>query len=228
VGALTGQPTRRALPGVALLAVLVAGACRLAPAPDGPEAEAASGARTELASVDEAFRACVDGDPSDGLADLDALLADAPRDPDALVARGLCRWARWGDTADAADVSGAYEDLSAAIAAVEGGRRAHGTALDQIYNHRAFVARALDGSWVRTLEDLDRAVALAPIQPTYVLDRGVVHSYAGDSAEARADLRRFLTLADSADTERRAVVETLLDRLGPGPADSTARAPAAS
>lgn len=212
--------------GVLSLAVLV-GACRQ-PAPSGSEAAPAGPERVELASVDEAFQACVEGDVALGLAGLDALLADAPRDAEALVARGLCRWARWGDTADPADVEGAYADLSEAIAAVEGGRRPDGTSLDQIYNHRAFVARALDGSWVRTLEDLDRAVALAPDEPTYVLDRGVVRSYASDSAGARGDLRQFLSLADPADAERRAVVEALLDRLGPGPADTAAEAGAAA
>ena len=201
------------------LAVLVLGACRAeAPAPEAP---AGPPEPVDLAAVQASFGRCLDGDVPGGVARLDSALARSPGAPDALVARGLCRWAGWDDGGDVADARAAYDDLTAAIAAVEGGTEARGTALDDIYSHRAFVARALDRSWVRTLEDLDRAVALDPEEPRHVLDRGVVRSYAGDSAAARRDLRQYLALADSAeardraapDREQRAVVESLLDGL---------------
>ena len=167
----------------------------------------------ELASVEAASDECLRGDLAAGLASLDAVVARTPRAPDALVARGLCRWQRWSETDDADDVEGAYGDLSDAIAAVEDGA-ASGTPLDRIYSHRAFVAQALDGDWARTIQDLDRAAQLAPGNPVHVLDRGVVHAYAGDTAAARRDLGRYLA-TDSVDADRQRVVEALLDDLGP-------------
>ncbi|PAP77652.1 tetratricopeptide repeat protein [Rubrivirga marina] len=208
---------RRRLP--VLLAALALGACgddAPTPAPVAPPGPPAS---VDLGAVQASFDQCLAGDVTDGVARLDSVLAASPGAPDALVARGLCRWAGWDDDGgDPEQVRAAYTDLTAAIEAVERGGEARGTPLADIYSHRAFVAQALDDGWVRTLEDLDRAVALAPEEPRHVLDRGVVHSYAGDSVAARRDLRQYLALADSAEARdreppssaQRSVVESLL------------------
>ncbi len=198
---------------VVLLAALAAGGCGA----DTPAPATGPPSPLDVAAVRDGLERCLDGDADTGVARLDSVLDRSPGAPDALVARGLCRWARWDDGGDGDDARLAYEDLSAAIEAVEAGTPARGTPLDEIYSRRAFVAQALDGAWVRTIEDLDRAVALAPDQPRHVLDRGVVRSYAGDSAAARRDLRQYLALADSAgtpDPSRQAVVERLLEDLG--------------
>ncbi len=196
-----------------LLAALAAGGC----GPDTPAPEAGPASPLDLAAVESAFDRCLADDTEAGVARLDSVLDRSPGAPDALAARGLCRWARWGDRGDLDDVRRAHADLTAAIEAVEAGTPARGTSLGALYSHRAFVAQALDDGWVRTLEDLDRAVALDPAEPRHVLDRGVVRSYAGDSAAARRDLRQYLVLADSAgslDPPREAVVERLLNDLG--------------
>ena len=188
---------------LALLAVAVAGGCGGdAPVvvPDGP------------VDVGAAFRDCVQGDLDAGLAGLDAAVRAAPGDPDALVARGLCRWRRSAASGDG-DARGAYRDLSDAIDAVEAGAASR-TPLDQVYSHRAYVAQTLDGGWTRTLEDLDHAVRLAPRRPGHVLDRGVAHAYAGDTLAARRDLERYLA-ADSLDDSRRRVAQAMLDDLDP-------------
>ena len=215
---------RRALP--VLLAALALAACGDA-APPEPASPAGPPTSVDLGAVQASFDQCLDGEVAEGVSRLDSVLAASPGAPDALVARGLCRWAGWDDGGDLEQVRQAYADLTAAIEAVEGGTEARGTPLDDIYAHRAFVAQALDDGWVRTLEDLDRAVQLAPAERRHVLDRGVVHSYAGDSAAARRDLRQFLALADSAEARdddppsdaQRSVVESLLDDLG-GPPDA--------
>ena len=211
----------RAVRPVVLAAVALAACGDGASAPEtaAPQAPASP---VDFEAVETSFRLCLDGDVPGGVARLDSVLNRSPRAPDALVARGLCRWANWDDDGETDEARAAYDDLTAAIEAVESGDEARGTPLDEIYSHRAFVARALDGGWVRTLEDLDRAVALDPREPRHVLDRGVVRVYAGDSTAARRDLRQYLALADSAeardedapDTEHRAVVESLLDDLG--------------
>jgi hypothetical protein len=213
---------RRALP--VLLAALALGACGDA-TPEEPVTPAGPPAPVDLGAVQASFDQCLAGDVTEGVARLDSVLAASPGAPDALVARGLCRWAGWDDGGDLEQVRAAYTDLTAAIETVEAGTPARGTSLADLYSHRAFVAQALDEGWVRTLEDLDRAVALAPQEPRHVLDRGVVHSYAGDSAAARRDLRRYLALADSAEARdedppsdaQRSVVESLLDDLGGEP-----------
>ncbi len=213
---------RRALP--VLLAALALGACGDG-APPEPAAPAGAPASVDLGAVQSSFDRCLEGEVAAGVARLDSVLAAAPGAPDALVARGLCRWAGWDDGGDLEQVRQAYADLTAAIEAIEAGTPARGTPLADVYAHRAFVAQALDDGWVRTLEDLDRAVALDPEERRHVLDRGVVHSYAGDSAAARRDLRHYLALADSAEARdddppsdaQRSVVESLLGDLGAGP-----------
>ena len=179
----------------------------------GPATSSPSGGTVSAEVTGRALDACADGDADGGIAALDSALALAPGAADARVARGLCLWTRWGDSGDDADAQRAYDDLSAAIDAVEDDPSAErATPLDQMYAHRAFVANALDGDWRRTLEDLGRAVEIAPDDPTHVLDRGVVRSYAGAPDAARADWQRFLALADPEDS-RRAVVEELIDGL---------------
>ncbi|WP_412068058.1 hypothetical protein [Rubrivirga sp. IMCC43871] len=195
---------------LAALALLLTACGQESPPTDAPPADAAA--------LDQAFDDCSSGDPATGIAVLDAALTQTPGDADALVARGLCHWAAWAETEDAEAASRAYDDLTEAIDAIEAGADAQ-TPLDVVYSHRAFVAHALDGVWVRTLEDLDRAAALDPTEPRHALDRGVVRSYAGDTVLARAALREYLALADSAgiaaSDSRRDVVEALLDDLTP-------------
>lgn len=200
--------------GYVVLAVLVATGCGDAP----PEAGPVGASEVDFAAVERAYDACLDGDADAGVASLDSVLVQSPGAPDALVARGLCRWARWEGRDSLADVQAAYDDLSSAIEAVEAGTPARGTPLDDIYSHRAFVAQTLDDGWVRTLEDLDQAVALDPDEPRHILDRGVVRSYLGDTLAARSDLEQYLVLADSFEVDdpaRRAVVERLLEDLTP-------------
>ena len=199
----------------AVVLLLAAAGCQLE-APDAPQAPPRPAGPVDFAAVEAAFGRCLEADVEAGVAGLDSVLAASPGAPDALVARGLCRWALWDETGAEADARAAYQDLSAAIEAVEGGAPARGTPLDQIYSHRAFVAQALDGGWARTLEDLDAAVRLDPDEPRHVLDRGVVRSYAGDTLEAHRDLERYLALSDSGaaeDPQRRRVVEALLEEL---------------
>lgn len=194
--------------GVGAVFLAAVGGCR-----DRPSSPPVAATPQALAEVSDAFDECVHGDIETGLADLSAVLDQSPRDPDALVARGLCRWARWGDSGDESDARDAYRDLSDAIEAVDSGARP-GTPLGQIYSHRAFVAHSLDQAWVRAIEDLDRAVEIAPGQPTHVLDRGVAHLYAGNTTAARADLGRFLVLTeDTTLVQEKRVVQALLDGL---------------
>lgn len=200
--------------GSVVLALLVATGCGDAP----PEAGPVGTSEVDFAAVERAYDACLDGAVDEGVASLDSVLAQSPGAPDALVARGLCRWARSEDREALDDVQAAYDDLTSAIEAVEAGTPARGSALDEIYSHRAFVAQTLDDGWVRTLEDLDQAVTLEPDEPRHILDRGVVRSYLGDTLAARSDLEQYLVLADSfevSDPARRAVVERLLEDLTP-------------
>ena len=201
------MPTR-ALWAAVLLAALAGGCDEPPEAP--PEAEAAPDG--PLAEVADAFDECRAGDLQRGLRQLDAVVRQSPRDPDALVARGLCRWSWSSTTGDDDDLRGAYQDLSDAIEAVDGGAES-ATPLDQIYSRRAYVAQALDGAWVRALEDLDHAVALAPGDAGLFLDRAVARRSAGRTAAARADLRRFVALPDTVLPDRQRVAEALLDDL---------------
>ena len=120
-----------------------------------------------------------------------------PDAPDALIARGLCYWTRWDDQDALDDVQAAYDDLTAAIDAVEAGTPARGTPLDTMYSHRAFVAHALDDDWERTVEDLGRAVALAPTSPATSSTTASLGPTSAIRWRHVADLRRYLALADS-------------------------------
>jgi tetratricopeptide (TPR) repeat protein len=167
--------------------------------------------------MDEAFAACTGGALEDGIAALDAQVQAAPGQADPLVLRGLCYWTRWDRSGDDADAQQAYDDLSAAIAALESSQADGGeatTPLDRVYSYRAFVAHALDDEWGRTVEDLDRAAELAPNNATHAMDHGVARSYVGDTLEARRELERFLSLTDdSTDAQRRDLAESLLTDL---------------
>ncbi|MGB3543037.1 hypothetical protein [Rubrivirga sp.] len=161
-------------------------------------------------SMQQAFAACQQGDLEDGIEALDAQVRQNEGDPDPLVLRGLCHWTQWDQTGDEADAERAYQDLTTAIDAIEAGQKGD-TPLDRIYSYRAFVANALDGEWARTVEDLGQAVELAPGNATHAMDHGVARSYVGDTAGARRELERFLSLTDdSADAQRRVLAESLL------------------
>ena len=187
---------------LAALAVAAGGCGGGEPAPAAP---------ADLMDVQAAYRACLDGDPEAGLASLDVAVDAAPGDPDALVARGLCRWRLSAASGDGA--GGAYDDLTDAAEAVQAGAPSQ-TPLDEIYGHRAYVAQAVDGDWTRALADLDRAVRAAPGRTVHVLDRGVAHALAGDTLAARRDLRRFVAI-DTLDESRRRAAEAMLEDLDP-------------
>ncbi len=203
------MPTRALWAGAAVALAALAGGCD-----EPPEAPAEAVPDAPLAEVADAFDECRVGDLQQGLRQLDAIVDQSPDDPDALVARGLCRWSWSSTTEDDGDLRGAYQDLSDAIRAVDGGAES-ATSLDQIYSRRAYVAQALDGAWVRALEDLDHAVALAPDDAGLFLDRAVARASAGQTAAARADLRRFVALPDTVLPDRQRVAEAMLDDLEP-------------
>lgn len=186
----------------------------------GLEADPAGGAAAvEAGSMDEAFARCTGGDLEDGIAALDATVRETDGAPDPLVLRGLCYWTRWDQSGDASDAEQAYSDLSSAITAIEDGASA-AMPLDRVYSHRAFVAQALDGGWERTVEDLGRATELAPDNATHAIDYGVARALVQDTAGARREFRRFLSLTDdSTDAERRDLAESLLDDLEDGSAE---------
>ena len=193
------------------LAVVLASCGADYPSEAAPEAETSS-------SMAEAFAACQEGDLEDGIGVLDAHVRQDEGAADPLVLRGLCHWTRWDQTGDESDAERAYRDLSDAIAILEDGGEADAP-LDRVYSYRAFVANALDGEWERTVEDLGRAVELAPDNATHVMDYGVARSYAGDTVGARRELERFLALtSDSADAQRRDLAESLLVDLEDDPA----------
>lgn len=189
---------------LAAVALFIAG-CGGDSAEEIPPAASAS-----TLSMDEAFALCTGGDLEDGIAALDAQIDQSPDAADPHVLRGLCYWTQWDQTGDASDAEQAYEDLTAAISAVEDGRDA-GTPLDRIYSYRAFVAHALDDKWERTVEDLGRAAELAPGNPTHAIDHGVARSYVGDTVGARREIQRYLALTgDSTESQRRDLAESLL------------------
>lgn len=201
----------------AALALVLLGAAGCAPEAGGAGAGGPSGP-VSAEALDAALQACVDGDPEAGIARLDSVLGRAPASVDALTVRGLCRWTRYAADPAGADAEAAYDDLTSAIEAAEDRRdTAFATPLDRIYSHRAFVARARGDGWDATVADLSAALRVSPGNPTHLLDRGVAHRFAGDTAAARADLRQFLVVADSADEVHRDMVAEMLDEMEPDP-----------
>jgi tetratricopeptide (TPR) repeat protein len=164
-------------------------------------------------------RAALDGIAT-GIARLDSLLALAPGHGDALATRGLCRAVRFAADSVQADARAAFADLTAAIDTISAAPDAFETPLGTLYNQRAFVVQSMrPGDWPATLADLGRAVEAEPRNSAYVFDRGLAFAMAGDTARARADLRRFLDLAPD-DAER---AEALRAALARPPADPPGR-----
>lgn len=194
------------------LALVLLGAAGCAP-PEGGRAGSADGGPVSAEALDDALETCLDGDPEVALARLDSAVARAPASVDALTTRGLCRWTRFAADSAAADAEAAYADFTAALDAADHDGDAV-TPVDRVYSHRAFVARALGDGWDATIADLTAAIEAAPDRPLHLLDRAVAYRAAGDTAAARADLRRFLALADSADEVRRDMVAEMLADLG--------------
>ena len=161
--------------------------------------------------------ACMAGEVREGVARLDSLVALAPGHADALYVRGQCRSARFAADSVQADARAAFADLTAAIEAVQAAPEAFQISLDRLYHQRAFVVQAVrPGDWPAALADLDRSVDLNPDAARVVLDRGVARALAGDTAAARADLRRYERLAPAGSAEARG----LRDRLRPPSRDT--------
>ncbi len=130
--------------------------------------------------------------------------------------RGLCRWVRFASDSSRADAEAAYADFSDAAEAIEAAPGRFTTPLDRIYSQRAFVALGLrPGDWDAVVADLTRAVEASPDEPTPVLDRGIAHREAGDTAAARRDFERFLTMAP-ADSARGDLVRQMLAEVRSG------------
>jgi len=194
------------LPLVLLLAALAG--CRGADAPRDP------GDRAAAAIVQETLNGCLGGDAEGSIARLDTLLAARPDDIDALATRGMCHRVRFAADSSRADAEQARDDLTAAIEHLAGGGTSGVYTLDRLYSHRAYVHEALDrGAWSGVVDDLERAAAAAPDEPTHRLDLGIAKSLAGDTVAAVADLRRFLEMAPE-DSTRGPVVRRHLAALG--------------
>ena len=197
-----------------LLAAL-AGCRGAADAPPDP------GDRAALAIVQETLMGCLGGDASAAIARLDTLLSARPDDIDALATRGMCHRVRFAADSSRGDAEQARDDLSAAIERLAGGGTSGLYSLDRLYSHRAYVHEALDrGAWAGVVDDLERAAAAAPDEPTHRLDLGIARSLAGDTAAAVADLRRFLEMAPT-DSARGPVVRRHLAALGDSAALAT-------
>lgn len=163
-------------------------------------------------AVQAAFGSCMGEEVDAGIAALDAALAAHPGWPDALAARGLCRWTRFAADSSRADLEAAHADLTAAIEGLaDWADAAPAFSPDRLYSHRAFVRRALDTTtWGPALADLDQAVQLAPRDLTHRFDRGLARSLSGDADGAREDLTAFLQQSDSTDAGRRARAREVL------------------
>ena len=171
------------------------------------------------ADIQTALSACMTGGVTEGLVRLDSLHRLDAADADVLATRGLCRAVRFSADSVQADARAAFADLSAAITAVEARPDAYQTPLGQLYNQRGFVVQATrPGDWAAVLADFDRAVAADARNSAYLLDRGVARALSGDTAAARADLRRFVALVPD-DAARADALRSLL--AGP-PADTLA------
>lgn len=183
---------RRALWAVALVLAACGGEQAAAPLPEG--------------LVDDALADCVAGDLDRGIGALERTVEGAPGSAEALTALGLCLWTRAEGEDDPADAERAYDLLTRAVRQAERGAVA-GPSADEIYSHRAFVARTLDDGWDRTLADLTVAVDLAPQRPAHRLDRAVAYAAAGDTTAALGDLRRARALLGPDDADRQAVLD---------------------
>lgn len=159
-------------------------------------------ARVEPTDIRTSLEDCMNHRVDVGLARLDSLLDVAPGHADVLAIRGQCRAVRFAADSVQADARAASADLTAAIEAVTARPGMFQTPLDALYNQRAFVGQALrPGDWAGSLADFRRAVELNPRNSSHILDRGVAHAMAGDTASARLDLRKFRALAPD-DTAR--------------------------
>ena len=161
--------------------------------------------------VESALSACTSGKHDAGIEALDLIIEAKPKAVDALAARGICKWARFGVDSSRADIKGAFEDLNAAIESGEGAEGGSlNMTLDRLYSHRAFISAAMNpGEWGATIEDLDRAARINPGFPTHILDRGVARLMSGDSAGARADFLAFVEAAPN-DTARVQMVKNMI------------------
>ena len=180
----------------------------------------------EPAAIQSALTACSTDRVTEGLARLDSLDSLTPGHADVLATRGLCRAVRFAADSVQADARAAFADLSAAADAIQAAPGTFETGLGQIYNRRAFVVQSLrPDDWPGALADFDRAVAAAPSNPVYVLDRGVARAMAGDTTGARADLRQFVALAPQDSARADALRGLLGDR--PDAADAVLTLPLA-
>ncbi|HEX9952167.1 MAG TPA: tetratricopeptide repeat protein [Rubricoccaceae bacterium] len=186
----------------------------------------------EPTDIQSALTACSSDRVAEGLARLDSLDAAHPGNADVLAKRGLCRAVRFAADSVQADARAAFDDLSSALALIEARPDAFQTTPDQLYSQRAFVVQAIrPDDRAAMLADLDRAVAAAPRNPIYVLDRGVARAMARDTAGARADLRQFVALAPAESARagelRRLLGDTLAGSASGSPATAPLRLPLA-
>ncbi len=202
------------MPRTALALLLLAAGCR------EPDLSAVA-----PADIQSAQTACMQERVSAGLARLDSLDRAHPGNADVLAMRGMCRAVRFAADSVQADARAAYDDLSAALAAVEAAPDAFQARPAQLYNQRAFVVQGLrPDDDAAMIADLSRAVQLAPSNPAFVRDRGVARAIAGDTAAARADLRQFVALAPADSASADALRGLLGDRV---PTDSVLSFPLA-
>lgn len=206
------------LPAVALALTFVLSAC----APDTPDAQAPPRATgtVDPKALQVAQSACMAGDATRGIAELDSVAAAAGSDDvDLLTTRGICYWTRFAADSSHADAEAAYRDLTDAIAAVQRLPADHGkTPLDRLYNHRAFIVQAVrPGDWAATVADLQAARQANPRALVHTRDLGVAHAMARDTVRAIATLRVYLDSA-RADDASRPVAERMLADLGADPA----------
>ena len=209
------------LPASRLLALVALSAAALGACRSAPDASA-----VEPADLRSAQIACTSDRVAEGLARLDSLDAAHAGNADVLAMRGLCRSVRFAADSVQADARAALDDLSAALALLDARPGAFQVAPDRLYHQRAFATQALrPDDAAAPLADLDRAVAAAPSNPVYVLDRGVARAMAGDTTGARADLRQFVALAPQDSARADALRGLLGDR--PDAADSALTLPLA-
>lgn len=199
-------PVTQFLVGLVTVAALaLAGLLALRYAQDHEPESAVSADEIRQAQVD-----CTEGRVREGLLRLDSLDTLDPGNADVLSLRGQCRSVRFAADSVQSDARAAFADLSAAIAAVQAAPEAFQVPLERLYHQRAFLVQALrPGDWAASIADFDRALDLNPEAPVVVLDRGVARALSGDTAAARADLRRYERLAPDGSTEARRLRDLL-------------------